>query len=57
VGLLAVAGVFPDLGVDITNAALEVIGTYRLNLKDFRIVLLDRELMAAAGHSGWLYSP
>jgi hypothetical protein len=55
--LLAVARGFPDLGVDITNAALEVIGTYGLNLKDFRIVLLDRELMAAAGHSGWLHSP
>jgi coronatine-insensitive protein 1 len=57
VGLLAVAESCPDLGVDITNAALEAIGTYSLNLQDFRIVLLDRELMAAAGHSGWLYSP
>jgi coronatine-insensitive protein 1 len=42
VGLLAVAESCPDLGVDITNAALEAIGTYSLNLQDFRIVLLDR---------------
>ncbi|KAF0914020.1 hypothetical protein E2562_026398 [Oryza meyeriana var. granulata] len=49
VGLMAVAQGCPHLEywavhvTDITNAALEAIGTYSRNLNDFRLVLLDRE--------------
>ncbi|XP_047090058.1 coronatine-insensitive protein homolog 2-like [Lolium rigidum] len=49
VGLRAVAEGCPDLQYwavhvsDITNAALEAIGTYSKNLNDFRLVLLDRQ--------------
>jgi coronatine-insensitive protein 1 len=51
VGLMAVAEGCPDLQYwavhvsDITNAALEAVGTYSKNLNDFRLVLLDRELL------------
>ncbi|KAL5208970.1 hypothetical protein ABZP36_004593 [Zizania latifolia] len=49
VGLMAVAQGCPHLEywavhvTDITNAALEAIGTFSRNLNDFRLVLLDRE--------------
>lgn len=49
VGLMAVAQGCPHLEywavhvTDITNAALEAIGTYSSSLNDFRLVLLDRE--------------
>lgn len=49
VGLIHIARGCPDLEhlavhvSDITNAALESIGTYSKNLFDFRLVLLDRE--------------
>ncbi|KAG8096649.1 hypothetical protein GUJ93_ZPchr0013g37152 [Zizania palustris] len=49
VGLVAVAQGCPHLEywavhvTDITNAALEAIGTFSRNLNDFRLVLLDRE--------------
>lgn len=48
-GLVAVARGCPDLLYwavhvsDITNAALEAIGTHSKNLNDFRLVLLDRQ--------------
>ncbi|XP_062210698.1 coronatine-insensitive protein homolog 2 isoform X1 [Phragmites australis] len=49
VGLMAIAQGCPELTYwavhvsDITNAALEAIGTFNRNLNDFRLVLLDRE--------------
>ncbi|KAL5217823.1 hypothetical protein ABZP36_018507 [Zizania latifolia] len=49
VGLMAVAQGCPHLEywavhvTDITNAALEAIGTFSRSLNDFRLVLLDRE--------------
>lgn len=49
VGLISIARGCPDLEhlavhvSDITNTALESIGTYSKNLFDFRLVLLDRE--------------
>ncbi|KAL6649637.1 hypothetical protein ACP70R_013861 [Stipagrostis hirtigluma subsp. patula] len=49
VGLMAIAQGCPELTYwaihvsDITNAALEAIGTFSRNLNDFRLVLLDRE--------------
>ncbi|KAG8074376.1 hypothetical protein GUJ93_ZPchr0006g44134 [Zizania palustris] len=49
VGLMAVAQGCPHLEywavhvTDITNAALEAIGTFSKSLNDFRLVLLDRE--------------
>jgi len=51
VGLMAIAEGCPDLQYwavhvsDITNAALEAIGTHSKNLNDFRLVPLDRELL------------
>uniref|UniRef100_A0ACD5TW44 Uncharacterized protein n=1 Tax=Avena sativa TaxID=4498 RepID=A0ACD5TW44_AVESA len=51
VGLMAIAEGCPDLQYwavhvsDIANAALEAIGTHSKNLNDFRLVLLDRELL------------
>lgn len=49
VGLIAIAQGCPELTYwaihvsDITNAALEAVGTCSRNLNDFRLVLLDRE--------------
>jgi len=49
VGLMAIAQGCPELTYwaihvsDITNAALEAVGTCSRNLNDFRLVLLDRE--------------
>ncbi|KAL6907589.1 hypothetical protein ACP4OV_002628 [Aristida adscensionis] len=49
VGVMAIAQGCPELKYwaihvsDITNAALEAIGTFSRNLNDFRLVLLDRE--------------